>query len=108
MNYPETPMRNCLYCRHYGAKANACNAPGAEKIAVFNPNEDADCILLKYDKIENPKINEPSFVAQYCIGKKCPYYFAKHNLCTRPSLCPYKAESENMFKNIKFNKTDLS
>ncbi len=101
--YPQTPMRNCLYCRHYNNSSNACSAPGSEKIAVFNPDFEKDCILLSYDKSENPKVNDFNFVKKFCIGKQCPYYYAKLNLCTRPSKCPYKNEpnsTRGIFNNI--------
>jgi hypothetical protein len=98
--YPQTPMRNCYYCRWYNEKSVACSAPGVEKIAVFNPDEDKDCILLRYDKTENPKVSEPDFVSKYCVGKKCPFYYAKLNLCTRPSKCPYTEDLPDMLDNI--------
>ena len=101
--YPRTPMRNCLYCKHYNPYANACSAPGVDKIAIFNPNPDIDCILFKYDKSETPKTNNKDFVAKYCIGTKCPYYYQKLDLCTRPSLCPYKDEEQTTFEKLKFD-----
>lgn len=103
--YPNTPQKNCLYCKNYNAESNSCTAPRADLIMNFNTNKEQDCILLKYDKSEMPETNEPNFVSEYCKGKKCPYYFETHNICTRPSLCPYKSiKDKNQFTNIKFNK----
>lgn len=100
-----TPQRNCLYCKHYNSLSNTCTAPRADLIMNFSPKKDADCILLKYDVTEKAEINSPDFVSEFCKGKKCPYYFETHNLCTRPSKCPYKENKiSNEFNNIKFNK----
>jgi hypothetical protein len=101
--YPETPMRNCAYCRYFNQSANACSAPNSDKIAVFNRDNERDCILLKYEKSENPKVNSKEFVEKFCLGTKCPYYYKKFNLCTRPSLCPFPKEVEpekDMLDNI--------
>lgn len=98
--YPPTPGLNCMYCRWYNHVAFACSAPNSDKIAVFNPVKDKDCILLKYEKTENPKINSAAFVAEYCVGKKCPYYYKTINLCTRPSKCPYKEKIKTIFDNV--------
>jgi|GEM_PF-6190184 len=106
--YPTTPMRNCQYCKHYNAKSNTCTAPKADQIANFNPRDDIDCWLLKYDKSEIPETNDVDFTETYCKGKKCPFYYSTLNLCTRPSKCPYKnVEEKTTFNNVKFDK-DLS
>jgi hypothetical protein len=99
--YPVTPMRNCLYCVWFNAKAVSCDHPRAQFIATFSPNQDKDCVLLSYDKSETPDVPDNAFAQKFCIGKKCPYYFAKSKLCTRPSLCPYKGEEATVFTNIK-------
>ena len=101
--YPKTPMRNCLYCKWYNSDANACSAPGAEKIAVFNPQDNRDCLLLRYDKTETPVVKEKSFVSKFCVGKKCPFYHQTLNLCTRPSKCPYADKEASIFDNLKFD-----
>lgn len=88
--YPRTPMRNCLYCKHYNAVVNACNAPNAMSIATFNPDLTKDCPLFKWEKSETPEVNDKEFVEKYCVGTKCPYYRQTFNLCTRPSKCPFK------------------
>jgi len=104
-NYPKTPMRNCLYCRHYNSKSNTCTAPGAERVANFAPREDADCLLFKYEITEPPKENNGDFVERYCIGTKCPYYYLKSNICTRPSKCPYQeSEQKSRFETLNFDK----
>ena len=103
--YPITPSRNCLYCRHYNSKSNTCTAPGSDKIANFNPRQDADCLLFKYEIKETPKENSGDFVKKYCIGTKCPLYYETSNLCTRPSKCPYtEDEQKSKFNNLNFNK----
>ena len=103
-NYPTTPMKNCLYCFHYNDNSNSCTAPKAHLIANFNPNETRDCILLKYQKTENPNSPVKEFAEQFCIGKSCPYFYASKRLCTRPSLCPYKGQEPTIFQTIKLKK----
>lgn len=103
--YQHTPMRNCAYCKHYNIKSNSCTAPGAERIANFNPRSDIDCWLFKYDKSENPEYNDAAFVEKFCKGTSCPFYYETANICTKPSKCPYKhLEDTSTFKNVKFDK----
>src|SRR5271157_5499176 len=97
----KTPMRNCLYCSWYNKKVNGCNAPKAHLIATFHPDEDKDCILLKYEKTENPVVPPKDFVQQFCIGNSCQFYYLSKRLCTRNSLCPYKGQEPTIFQNIK-------
>jgi len=94
-------MRNCLYCNHFNKVAVSCDSPKAHLIATFNPNQEKDCILFKYDRTENPEVPEKLFAEKFCIGKKCPYYFASKRICTRPSLCPYKDEEPDIFNSIQ-------
>jgi len=103
--YPKTPMRNCLYCKHYNSKSNTCTAPNAEKIANFYSRDDVDCILFKYDIAETPKTSDPAFTKKFCVGKKCPFYYETLNLCTRPSKCPYVDEvPKSTFESLDFDK----
>lgn len=99
--YPLTPMRNCMYCFWFNKGAVSCDNPKAVQIASFHQNADRDCILLSYEKSENPDIPNKPFAEKFCIGKKCPYYFASKRLCTRPTLCPYKDEEVSLFSNIQ-------
>jgi hypothetical protein len=89
-DYPTTPARNCLYCKHYNNSVNCCNAPNSISIAVFHPDYTQDCTLFKWDKSETPEIQDKNFIKEYCLGKKCPYFYETFKVCTRPSKCPYK------------------
>jgi len=104
IKYPATPMRNCLYCFWYNKTSNTCTAPKAHLIANFHANQDKDCIILKYEKTETPNSPTKAFAEQFCIGKKCPYFYESKRLCTRPSLCPYKGEEPTIFQSIKLKK----
>jgi len=101
--YPETPRRNCLYCFWYNQGSNACDNPKmSPQYTTFHKNEERDCLLLRFEKTENPEVPEKAFAQKFCIGQKCPYYYASKKLCTRPSLCPYKDEDEpTVFTTIK-------
>lgn len=86
----KTPQRNCLYCTFYNKKHNSCEHPRADTIATFKPDFSKDCPLFKFEKTEQPVEKPAAFVAEYCLGKKCGYYRQSVNICTRPSLCPWK------------------
>jgi len=104
--YPITPAKNCLYCFWYNANAVACDNPKAAMIATFHQNESRDCVLIRYDKTENPEVPDAGFAQKFCLGKKCPYYFESKRLCTRPSLCPYKEDTLNVFTNIQLKEEE--
>lgn len=90
-----------MYCFWYNKGANSCDSPSMRPDSVTFHQTDKDCTLLRYERSENPEAPDKAFAETFCIGKKCPYYYASKRLCTRPSLCPYKGEEPTVFTTIK-------
>ena len=95
-------MKNCLAsCQYYNETVNACNAPKAENFITFNADKTKDCPMYKYKACEDSEVNDEIFVNKFCKGLECPIYHEKLNICTKPSVCPYKKYEQNNIISFK-------